>query len=121
MKLELTQGCIAGWLGADGIAEHEMDEQMRARVFDEIFAFLKTKNDGLNQLMQFVLELYGDYECDDEPCECCGDTVDTWTLVLPVEDDSESVLKRAIAEGIESGIAESFDPKGHLKSLKSQS
>lgn len=30
MKLELTQGCIAGWLGADGIPEHEMNEQMRA-------------------------------------------------------------------------------------------
>ena len=31
MKLELTRGCIAGWLGADGIAEHEMDEQMREK------------------------------------------------------------------------------------------
>lgn len=121
MKLELTQGCIAGWLGADGIAEHEMDEQMRAKVFEEIFLFLKTKNDGLNQLMRLVLEIYGDYECDGEPCECCGDTVDTWTLVLPEEDDRESVLRKAIAEGQESGIAESFDPKRHLKSLKGQS
>jgi antitoxin ParD1/3/4 len=47
--------------------------------------------------------------------------VDTWTLVLPEEDDRESVLKKAIAEGLESGIAESFDPKHHLKSLKGQS
>lgn len=74
-----------------------------------------------NQLMRLVLEIYGDYECDGEPCECCGDTVDTWTLVLPEEDDRESVLKKAIAEGLESGIAESFDPKRHLKSLKGQS
>ena len=41
MKLELTRGCIAGWLGADGIAEHEMDEQMREKVFEKIFDFLK--------------------------------------------------------------------------------
>ena len=120
MKLELTQGCIAGWLGADGIAEHEMDEQMRAKVFEEIFRFLKTKSDGLNQLMRLVLEIYGDHECDGEPCECCGDTVDTWTLVLPEEDDRESVLKKAIAEGIESGIAENFDPEDYLNELKSR-
>lgn len=119
MKLELTQGCIAGWLGADGIAEHEMDEQMREKVFEKIFAFLKTQQNGLNHLMQLVLEIYGDYESDGEPCECCGDTVDTWTLTLPDDDDSENKLKEAIAEGIESGIAENFDPEGHLMKLKS--
>lgn len=120
MKLELTQGCITGWLGADGIAEHEMDEQMRARVFDEIFRFLKIKSDGLNQLMRLVLEIYGDYECDGEPCECCGDTVDTWTLTLPDDYDREFVLKSVIAEGIESGIAENFDHEDYLNELKSR-
>ena len=118
MKLELTRGCIAGWIGADGIAEHEMDEQMREKVFEQIFAFLKTQKNGLNHLMQHVLEIYGEYEWDDEPCECCGDTVDTWTLTLPDDDDCESVLKAAIADGLESGTAEDFNPEDHLRKLK---
>lgn len=82
MKLEMSRGCIADWLGADGMLEVEMDDETRSKVYDKIFEFLKTQNDGLNQLMQFTLERYGEYESDDEPCDCCGDTVDTWTLEL---------------------------------------
>lgn len=82
MKLEMTTGCIADWLGADGILEVEMDDATRAKVYNKIFEFLKTQNDGLNQLMQFTLKLYGEYSCDSEPCECCGDTIDKWTLDL---------------------------------------
>ena len=82
MKLEMSRGCIADWLGADGVLEIDMDDETRAKVYDKIFEFLKTKNDGLNRLMQFTLEMYGEYESDDKPCDCCGDTVDTWTLEL---------------------------------------
>lgn len=82
MKLELTRGCVSGWLGADGIPEAEMDEQKRAEVYEKIFCFLKTRNDGLNQLMQFVLETYGEYESDYEPCETCGDTIERWKLQI---------------------------------------
>lgn len=36
MKLEMTRGCIADWLGADGILEREMDEETRAKVYDNV-------------------------------------------------------------------------------------
>ena len=82
MKLEMRRGCIADWVGADGILEVEMDNATRAKVYDKIFEFLKTQNDGLNQLLQFTLETYGEYECDEKSCECCGDSVENWSLDL---------------------------------------
>ena len=82
MKLKMSRGCIADWLGADGMLEVDMDDETRAKVYDKIFEFLKTQNGGLNQLMQFTLETYGEYECGGESCECCGDTVESWTLEL---------------------------------------
>jgi antitoxin ParD1/3/4 len=39
--------------------------------------------------------------------------------LLEAEENKITALKNAINEGIESGIAENFDPKQHLKSLKS--
>ena len=55
MKLEMRRGCIADWVGADGILEVDMDNETRAKVYDKIIEFLKTQNDGLNQLLQFTL------------------------------------------------------------------
>ena len=34
------------------------------------------------------------------------------------EENKEIALKNAIAEGIDSGIAHSFDPENHLRELK---
>lgn len=118
MKLEMTRGCIADWLGADGILEREMDEETRAKVYDKIIEFLKKQDNGLNQLLQFVQETYGDYDYDEEPCETCGDTVENWVLELPDDKITTSELKDAINEGFESGIAEDFDPDGHLEKQK---
>jgi antitoxin ParD1/3/4 len=40
--------------------------------------------------------------------------------LLEEEENKVIVLKKAINEGIESGIAESFNPKQHLESLKAK-
>lgn len=61
MKLEMIRGCIADWLGADGVLEIDMDDSTREKVYDKLIEFLKSQNDGLNQLMQFTLETYGVY------------------------------------------------------------
>ena len=82
MKLEMRRGCIADWLGADGMLEIDMDDATREKVYDKLIEFLKSQNDGLNQLMQFTLETYGEYECDGKSCECCGDSVENWSLDL---------------------------------------
>ncbi len=42
-------------------------------------------------------------------------------LRLLEEDESQlRALKSAISEGLDSGVAEGFDPKAHLKSLKAE-
>lgn len=41
-------------------------------------------------------------------------------LRLLEEENRITVLRNAIREGIESGRAENFDPKKHLKTLKSE-
>ena len=62
--------------------EIDMDDATREKVYDKLIEFLKSQNDGLNQLMQFTLETYGEYECDGKSCECCGDSVENWSLDL---------------------------------------
>ena len=56
MKLKMSRGCIADWLGADGMLEEDMDDETRAKVYDKIIEFLKAQNDGVNQLMQFTAD-----------------------------------------------------------------
>lgn len=40
--------------------------------------------------------------------------------LLEAEENKIAALKKAIKEGIESGIAENFDPKQHLEALKAK-
>jgi antitoxin ParD1/3/4 len=40
--------------------------------------------------------------------------------LLEEEESKIIILKNAISEGIESGIAKDFDPKNHLESLKAK-
>jgi antitoxin ParD1/3/4 len=40
--------------------------------------------------------------------------------MLEEEENKITALKKAISEGIESGIAENFNPKQHLESLKAK-
>ena len=54
----------------------------KKRHFDKLIEFLKSQNDGLNQLVQFTLETYGEYEYDGKSCECCGDSVENWSMDL---------------------------------------
>ena len=40
--------------------------------------------------------------------------------LLESEENKVTILKNALKEGIESGIAENFNPKKHLESLKAE-
>lgn len=81
MKLEMVQGCICDTLEVDGEREVDLTKEQRDKVIDKVCEFLKTKNDGCNQLLQMVLPLYGEYE-DLGHCECCGDWVDKYSIDL---------------------------------------
>ena len=82
MKLEYTYGCIANSLSVDGTQEIDLTDAERRHVIERLSAFFHNHPEHLNPLLQHVLEAYGDYECDNRPCNCCGDTVTTYTLEI---------------------------------------
>ena len=82
MKIELVSGCICDYLGIDGISEVDMTDEQRKYYNDKICDFLKQRPQDLNYLLQDIVERYGECEWDDKPCECCGDTVITYTLEI---------------------------------------
>lgn len=83
MKLKKVTGCIADSLTAefDGedIEEINMTPDQRMQVIEKIADWMKKNPDQLNYIMQDMTESFGEYENDGHVCECCGDTVTTWT------------------------------------------
>ena len=83
MKLKKVTGCIADSLTAefDGeeVEEIDMTPDQRMQVIEKIADWMKKNPDQLNYIMQDMTESFGEYENDGHVCECCGDTVYTWT------------------------------------------
>ena len=83
MRLKKVTGCIADSLTAefDGeeVEEIDMTPDQRMQVIEKIADWMKKNPDQLNYIMQDMTESFGEYENDGHVCECCGDTVTTWT------------------------------------------
>ena len=77
MIIKVVRGCICNSLSVDGKEEIDMTDEERQVVLKTIFEHLKAKD--LNYVLQDLVEAFGDYECDDKPCETCGDYVETYT------------------------------------------
>ena len=77
MKIQMTRGCIANSLTVDGKEEIDLSDNERQEVLRHIFEHLKAQD--LNYVLQDPVETFGEYEPDDEPCETCGDYVETYT------------------------------------------
>ena len=80
MKLELIRGCIRGSLTVDDVQEIDLNDEQRKEVIKKIFESMKPED--LNYLLQWYIEEFGEYECDHEPCECCGDIVERYWLEI---------------------------------------
>lgn len=68
---------MADSLSVDGKEEMDLTDGERMEVLKRIFDHLEPKD--LYEVMQVLIERFGDCETDDEPCENCGDYVDTYT------------------------------------------
>lgn len=83
MILKKVTGCVCDSLTAefDGeeVEEIHMNDSQREEVIEAISRWMKENPDQLNYIMQDMIESFGDYENDGHVCECCGDTVTTWT------------------------------------------
>jgi hypothetical protein len=79
MEIKMITGCTANYLGIDGKSEVDMTDEQRINTWKHIthkLALKEPKGDDLNQLMQFCLHQWGEWDYGDVVCECCGDTVD---------------------------------------------
>ena len=77
MLLKMVRGCMADSLTVDGKEEMDLTSGERKEVLKRIFDHLGPKD--LNEVMQVLIERFGDCETDGQPCETCGDYVDTYT------------------------------------------
>lgn len=79
MKLEYTYGCVCDSLSIDGVETIDMQEQDFKNV---IYKLIDRESDiaVLQSIYKDLMESQGEYESSDEPCECCGDYVTTYTL-----------------------------------------
>lgn len=77
MTIIMVRGCICGSLSVDGKEDIDMTDEERQVVLKTIFEHFKPQD--LNYVLQDLVETFGDYECDDRPCETCGDYVETYT------------------------------------------
>lgn len=77
MELKKVVGCTAFSLSVDGEEEVNLTDEKRKEVLKKIFEALKTED--LNFVLQELIPIFGEYESDGIPCECCGDIVETYT------------------------------------------
>ena len=81
MHLEMIRGCIHDWLGVDNIRESEMTFEQKQNTFNKIIKILPQLDETwFNYFLQWFLEQYGEYECDEKPCEQCGDVTEKYSL-----------------------------------------
>ena len=72
---------MANSLTVDDKEEMDLTDDERRNVLKRIFEHLKPND--LNGVIQILIERFGDCcKTDDEPCETCGDYVDTCTWEL---------------------------------------
>lgn len=84
MKLELTKGCVCTGISVDNTPIKLLTPQERIELRQKLCKYILEKHDdfSLFDITEFILDRnYDTYEIS-EPCECCGDCVETTTLEL---------------------------------------
>lgn len=92
MKLELTEGCICDRFTVDGKDINSMSGRELKDILKVVVAKItdtkyedENKVSHLQTILRDIVSLYYDeYEIDDEPCECCGDFVETFTMNISI-------------------------------------
>lgn len=77
----LTRGCIAYGLEINNKMANDYTEE---ELNDLLFILVRrlALDHGNYSIIETLIETYGIYDCDNTPCEQCGDTVETFELNL---------------------------------------
>lgn len=80
MRLILTEGCIVDNFTIDGMDASNINigilRGLCCRAVDTMY------KEGIIELLIKLCRDLGNYSSSKEPCECCGDTIDTYELEL---------------------------------------
>lgn len=83
MKLKMVCGCTADSLTINGKEEIDLNFEEKKVVWKKVCEYLKyCEPNHLNEFLQFVLTHHGKYGCSTEPCEQCGDYIETYKLEI---------------------------------------
>lgn len=82
MKIGKVSGCIHSCYTIDDKIIDSLNDKDIINARKNIIKFIQNNNDviTIEDLLNFVLDLCGDYEYDEKPCECCGDIVEYYKL-----------------------------------------
>ena len=89
MKIELTKGCDCNAFEVDGVKIVDCDDSQLKHLLIKITQKIVSmemnfmERADLEYILMFMVENFRDtYEGSDEPCECCGDYVETYTMEI---------------------------------------
>lgn len=87
MNIEVVNGCMACSFEIDGKPIHDctIDELKDALTKATAYVVSKANDERVRYLqiaIRDLVELFGDCECSEDACECCGDFIETYTLEI---------------------------------------
>lgn len=86
MKLNYTTGCICDNLSVDDKQFNSLSIKERKNILCKIINDCSNTRCNeeyfLQQMLIAALQNAGEFEYSDEPCECCGDNIETFDLEI---------------------------------------
>lgn len=85
MNTKIIEGCMNYSFEVNGVSinEYTLKELKDILIVLTDHVVDKATEDDMCELkiaIRNLVEIFGERESDDEPCDCCGDFVDTYTL-----------------------------------------
>lgn len=84
MTINWISGCTNDNLIINGRNYSDYNDKDKIILRQLILNWLVQKEDIIStkDIIRFILEMAGKYECSDEPCECCGDFIESYEIIL---------------------------------------
>lgn len=83
MKIELIDGCVCTGMYIDDTSISEMSEEQRHKVRKVLCEYItEDKTISLFELAKFVCANADSEYSYSDPCECCGDCIETWKMEI---------------------------------------
>jgi hypothetical protein len=83
MKIEVQDGCVCTGMYIDGTSISEMNEDQRHEVRKALCEYILNHEEfDLFRLGEIVVANADSEYSYSQPCECCGDCIETWKMEI---------------------------------------